>query len=191
LQRRHRMQEQGQPQASLTHCPLPTPCQASPHLARVCPRPYLQAKNQRVAIKGHLVSKDRRAVQPVSRDQLTSHPAAKAHQEASTLKACPSLLRVVSARWRPTTPLGLPLLDTGPRPPPQPHLQPTCSARTSSRGSLDRRLSHLAPPRHPRLTLPLLGTHPLHTGAHQPATAAVWELHHQHQQGPHKEPHHW
>jgi len=167
-----------QAQASLTLFPLARPRLVSPQAARVYLRPYLQTKNRQVANKDHLVSKDPPAVQPVSREQLTSHPVAKARQEASTLKARPSLLRVVSARWRPTRPHGPPLLDTGPRPPPQPHLQPTCSGRTSTRDS--RRLSHLAPPRHPRLTLPLSGTHPPHTGARQQVTAAVWEEHQQH-----------
>ena len=84
------MEEQGPLQASLTHFPLlATPCLAFPQAARVYPRPYLQAKNRRVASKGHLVSK----VQPVYREQPTSQQAAKARQEASTLKARPSLLR--------------------------------------------------------------------------------------------------
>lgn len=181
--REHRMQGQ-QAQASLTLFLLASTRPASPQPARVPPRPYLQAKSRQAASKDHLVSRDFPAVQPVARDQLTSLPVFRVRQEASTLQARPSLLRVVSARWRPTTPHGPPLLDTGPRPPPQPHLQPTCSGRTSTRDS--RRLSRLAP-RHPRLTLPLSGTHPLHTGARQQVTAAVWELHQQH----HKEPHHW
>lgn len=104
------------------------------------------------------MSKDSPLLHLVSREQPTSHLV------ASTLKARPSL-RAVSARWRPTTLLGLPPLDTGPHP--QPPL-------TTTRGSLARRLWHLEP----HLTFPLLGTHPLHTGAHQQVTAVAWEPHH-------------
>ena len=77
-----------QAQASLTVCPPRLPF---PQQARVYPQPYLQAKNRQAAIL--LVSRDPPAVKPVARDQLRSHPVAKALQEASTLKARPSLLR--------------------------------------------------------------------------------------------------